>query len=130
MSEPILPCWKCGCIPTPDPAYYGWWVTCRNYDADWQGEEVGYVSTDPSVHGMTEAEAIENWNEQARENEATPRCFICKTKMVEEDGHACAECARDQHLQVGCKGPWKCDDCSAAFEDAMDAKAEIAREDS
>lgn len=51
--------------PPPVPFRHSDWVAITdNYDADWQGEEDGYVSHSPIGHGATEAEALADLMEQ------------------------------------------------------------------
>ncbi len=56
-------------IHTDQPNPYGneWRAVDDNYDADWQGEEDGYVSSSPVGHGKTEAEAIADLVDQIEE---------------------------------------------------------------
>jgi hypothetical protein len=58
-------------IHTDQPNPYGneWTAVDDNYDADWQGEEDGYVSSSPRGWGKTENEAIRDLIDQLKERE-------------------------------------------------------------
>jgi hypothetical protein len=49
--------------PIPDRRF-DWSCYDDNYDADWQGEETGWVSDSIVGYGPTEAAAIASYNEQ------------------------------------------------------------------
>lgn len=49
--------------PIPDRSC-DWCATTDDYDASWEGEETGWVSSSPIGWGRTEAEAIADLKEQ------------------------------------------------------------------
>jgi hypothetical protein len=51
----------------PNPYSTEWSAVDDNYDAEWAGEEDGWVSSSPHGHGKTEAEAIADLREQIEE---------------------------------------------------------------
>lgn len=60
-------------VYTDQPNPYGneWSAVDDSYDADWQGEETGYVSSSPHGWGKTEAEAIADLIQQIEERHET-----------------------------------------------------------
>lgn len=44
-----------------------WSATSENYEADWQGDEVGFVGSHPIGFGATEVEAIADYKAQVED---------------------------------------------------------------